>query len=139
MIAVSTTKAYTEISFPTKSVYHIAERVCHGEGVKKAELSFVIVNDGRIRRINKRFLKHDYVTDVITFPLETNGVNAEIYINSQQAQRQAKEIGISVKNEMTRLVVHGTLHAIGYDDSIPSSKKKMDKVQERYVAELSLQ
>lgn len=138
MITVSLTVVSNDVHFPVSAVKRAVRYVCLGEKVTEAELSFVIVNDGRIRTINRKFLHHDYVTDVITFPLEPKQVSAEIYINGQQAKRQAKEHHVSVKNEMTRLVVHGTLHAIGYDDTTTASKKRMDSIQERYVSELSL-
>ena len=138
MIAVSVFKEYTEISFSSAAIQRTAEYVCRSEGVKIAELSFVIVDDGTMRAMNKKFLKHNYITDVITFPLEQKGVNAEIYIDAQQAKRQAKEHAVTVKNEMMRLVVHGTLHAIGYRDTTKGSKKRMDSIQERYVSELNV-
>jgi len=138
MIAVSVFKEYTAISFSSAAIQRTAEYVCRSEGVKIAELSFVIVDDGTMRAMNKKFLKHNYITDVITFPLEQKGVNAEIYIDAQQAKRQAKEHAVTVKNEMMRLVVHGTLHSIGYRDTTKGSKKRMDSIQERYVSELNV-
>ncbi|MFA6467888.1 MAG: rRNA maturation RNase YbeY [Bacteroidota bacterium] len=138
MIVIDVTKAYKEVSFPVASFRGIAAFVCMKEKIRKADLSFVIVDDKTIRSINKRFLQHNYVTDVITFPLEQKGVNAEIYINAQQMKRQANENGVTMKNEMTRLIVHGTLHAIGYQDTSTATKRKMDSIQERYVSELSL-
>jgi probable rRNA maturation factor len=138
MIVVTISRAFRKISYPSTAIRRTAEFVCRRERVKNAEFSFVLVDDRSIRRINKKFLNHNYVTDVITFPLEQDEVNAEIYVNAQQARRQAKELGITVRNELTRLVVHGTLHAIGYDDSTKKSKKRMDSIQERYVSELSL-
>ncbi|MFZ4620458.1 MAG: rRNA maturation RNase YbeY [Bacteroidota bacterium] len=138
MITVSMTVVSHDVQIAATLVKKIVQYVCLAEKVKVAELSFVIINDARIRTINRKFLGHDYVTDVITFPLELKEVSAEIYINGMQAKRQAKENHVSVRNEMTRLVVHGTLHAMGYDDTTPTSKKRMDSIQERYVSELSL-
>lgn len=138
MIFVSLTKAIPGLRVSLKNVQRIASYVCFNENVKHAELSFVILGDRVMKAINKKFLRHDYVTDVITFPLEEKEVNAEIYINARQLQRQAKEHKVSTKNEMTRLLVHGTLHALGYDDTEPLNKKKMFAVQERYVKRLSL-
>lgn len=138
MIVVSVTKANSVIPISSGIIQRAAEYVCRKEGVKRAELSFVIVHDRTIRTINKKFLNHDYVTDVITFPLELKEVNAEIYINGQQAKRQAKDHAVSVKNEMLRLIVHGTLHAVGYSDTSRASKKRMDSIQERYVSELNV-
>ena len=138
MISVSLTKAFRSLRISLKEVQHIVFFVCKKENVRHAELSFVIIDDGAMRAINKNFLRHNYITDVITFPLEEQGVSAEIYINARQLRRQAKGNKVSVKNEMTRLLVHGTLHAIGYDDTKPLNKRKMFAVQERYVKQLSL-
>jgi len=138
MISVAVTKAHNQIQFSSSAIKHIAEFVCTREKIKNAELSFVIVNDRTIRTINKKFLNHDYVTDVITFPLEVKAVVAEIYINAQQAKRQSKENNVTVKNEIMRLIIHGTLHAIGYDDTSPVTQKRMHSIQERYVSALSL-
>jgi len=138
MIGVTVAKPYKGISFSNSEIQRIAKFVCSKEKIKTAELSFVIVNDRSIRAINKKFLQHDYVTDVITFPLEIRAVNAEIYVNTQQAKRQSKENDVTIKNEITRLVVHGTLHAIGYSDTTAVDKKKMTAIQERYVSAVSL-
>jgi probable rRNA maturation factor len=138
MINVALTIVSKDVPVTPQLVKKTALYVCMAESVKDAELSFVIINDSRIRTINRKFLGHDYVTDVITFPLEAGKVSAEIYINGRQAKRQAKEHYVSMRNEMIRLVVHGTLHAIGYDDTKAASKKRMDSIQERYVSDLSL-
>jgi probable rRNA maturation factor len=137
MIVVDVTSASGQQFMTKAAVREVVGFVCGKEKVKSAEFSFVIVNDAMIRSINKKFLKHDYVTDIITFPMEQKSIVAEIYINAQQMTRQAKELGVTKRNEMTRLVVHGILHAIGYEDTTAAKKKKMDAVQERYVAALS--
>lgn len=87
--------------------------------------------------MHKRYFGHDTVTDIITFPLETAGIDSEIYINVEQARRQSKQFKVTMKNELTRLIVHGVLHSLGYDDRTPSLRKKMFDVQERYVEDLS--
>lgn len=138
MIVVDVTSAAGHLSMSKASIRKIVGFVCGKEKVKKAEFSFVTVNDVMIRSINKKFLKHDYVTDVITFPLEKEAFVAEIYINTQQLKRQAIENRVTMKNEMIRLIVHGILHTLGYDDRTVATKKEMDAVQERYVTELSL-
>lgn len=137
-ISVAVSRPYRAISVSSAFFRRIAEYVCRRERCRTAELTFVIVDDRDIQTINKKFLRHNAVTDIITFPLEHNSVNAEIYINAQQMKRQAKEYGVTMKNEMTRLVVHGILHAIGYEDSTIAGKRKMTARQEQYVAMLSL-
>lgn len=125
MIVVSSAGT-TAFTFSLKKIRQIAEYVCEREKVNKAEFSFVFVGDTFIQKINKQFLRHNFVTDVITFPLEAKNINAEIYINIQQARRQAKEFSVTFYNEIIRLIVHGILHAIGYSDTTLSSKKKND-------------
>ncbi len=138
MITTAVTTSGTTSVLSKREFHRIAAFVCIKEKVRKGDFSFVVVTDVPMRKMNKKFLHHDFVTDVITFPLEERYVSAEIYINGQQARRQAKEYNISQKNEMTRLSVHGILHALGYDDTTAAQRKKMELVQERYVAELSL-
>jgi len=92
-------------------------------------LSFVFVDDRKIRTVNRRYLKHDYATDVLTFDLCTKKkrgvVEGEIVISAQMAQRNAAEYGVSVKSEVLLYMVHGVLHLLGYDDHSPSGIKKM--------------
>jgi probable rRNA maturation factor len=87
-------------------------------------LNLVLVSDREIRKINRRFLKHDYVTDVIAF--EGNGKNfGDIVISSQTAKRQAKEEGHDFLTELTILAIHGLLHLKGYRDK---TKKDSDRM-----------
>jgi probable rRNA maturation factor len=138
MIVVDVTSVAGVRTISGVAFREIVQHVCAKQKIRAAEFSFVVVNDRLIRAINKKFLNHDFVTDVITFPLEQKRIVAEIYINEQQMRRQAKENGVTMKNEMTRLAVHGILHALGYDDLTTAEKRTMDSIQERYVAELSL-
>ncbi|MDE3058271.1 MAG: rRNA maturation RNase YbeY [Bacteroidota bacterium] len=123
--------------FSAPRAKNIVSTVMQGEGIRAAKVSVVFVDDARIRRINSQFLHHRSVTDVITFPLEeAPDLEAEIYVNLQQAKRQAEIFGVSVRNEAVRLIVHGTLHALGYDDRRTKQRKTMFEKQERYVTAL---
>lgn len=87
------------------------------EGTKHGEVSLTLVGDDRIRALNRDYLGRDRVTDVISFALHGPGepVLADIYIGYPQALRQAAELGLSAHEEVVRLAIHGTLHALGYD------------------------
>lgn len=111
--------------------------VMKGENIRSAAISVVFVNDARTKKINSQFLHHHSVTDVITFPLETTpNLEAEIYVNVQQAKRQAKSFGVSVRSEVVRLIVHGALHTVGYDDRRTKQRKRMFEKQEQYVTKI---
>jgi probable rRNA maturation factor len=111
--------------------------VLEGERVRRAAVSVIFVDSRCIRRINRRYLSHDDITDVIAFPLEEHPLlEGEIYVNLDRARQQARERKLSVGNEVTRLVVHGTLHLTGYDDSRPRAAARMHMRQESYVGRL---
>ena len=87
------------------------------EGTKHGEVSLTLVGDDRIRGLNRDYLDRDRVTDVISFALNGPGepLLADIYIGYPQALRQATQLGLSAHEELVRLAIHGTLHAMGYD------------------------
>lgn len=93
------------------------EVVLSSEGVPEAEVSVTLLVDEEMRDLNRKHLGHDYVTDVIAFPLWEPGelVVGDICIGLEQARRQATELGASVAEELVRLTVHGTLHVLGWE------------------------
>lgn len=103
-------------------------------GQRKASISIVFVDSHRCKSINRTFLGHNFVTDVISFRLEQPpGLEGEVYVNLDRAKQQAQEYNVSFANEVTRLVIHGTLHLIGYDDVKASDAKKMKLMEDANV------
>ncbi|HSA59839.1 MAG TPA: rRNA maturation RNase YbeY [bacterium] len=88
----------------------------------KGDVNLLLVGDREIQKINRRYLHHDYATDVIAFEMKEHGVFGDIVVSTDAAKRQAREEGHSVLTETTILVVHGMLHLLGYRD-----KKKKDR------------
>ncbi len=106
----------------------------------EADVRIVFVDDDHIHSLNKYFLKHDTVTDVICFPLEEEDgiIEGEIYVCIDQAERQAREYNVTVRNEIGRLVIHGVLHLIGYDDATPEKKSAMTDKENTYLTQLQI-
>ena len=96
-------------------VRRIIAKTLKAERSSAADIQVLVTDDKRIRAINKRHLKHDYATDVVSFD------TGDIVVSADTARRYAKEHGISFHEELARYLVHGTLHIMGYDD-----KKKVD-------------
>jgi probable rRNA maturation factor len=95
-----------------------AEAALQARSIEQAEISVALLGDEDIRELNARHLGHDWVTDVISFALWQPGdpvVVGDIYIGAGQAERQALDEGVSLEEELVRLVVHGTLHVTGMD------------------------
>ncbi len=121
---------------PVSKMRRVVEHVLRGEAPEiQAVVSIVLVNDEKIHNLNREFLQHDYPTDVITFSLaETNDeIDGEIYISIDTAAQQAQVYGVSLTNELTRLVAHGTLHLVGYDDATDEQRATMKALEDRYM------
>lgn len=96
----------------------------------RKNLSIAFVTNAAIRKINRRFLHHDFATDVISFPLHSD-LLGELVISAEYAAREAAKRGIPVEEELLRYVAHGILHLLGYDDHRPSDRARMWARQER--------
>ncbi|MCX8054307.1 MAG: rRNA maturation RNase YbeY [Ignavibacteria bacterium] len=116
-----------------KKIRRAVENALKGEKINEAEISIVFMNNDDIRDINKRYLKHNWETDVISFPLEENPLSGEIYIGLEVAREQAKEYNVSLTNELSRLAIHGVLHIIGYDDATDIERNNMTKLENKYL------
>ncbi|GDX64617.1 MAG: rRNA maturation RNase YbeY [Ignavibacteria bacterium] len=118
---------------PRTKIQEVVRRVFASEGIKEAEVNVIIVTDERIHELNIEFLKHDYPTDVITFPISEDPLEGEVYISADTARNQAVEYGVTLTEEILRLAAHGALHLAGYDDSTPEGKKQMSVLETKYM------
>ncbi len=106
-----------------------------------AHVAVTFLGKDAMRRLNQQHLSHDWPTDVISFalPQPDGGVAGDIYICRYVAAREARRRGIPVREELVRLVVHGTLHVLGHehDEGEARTHSPMWALQERYVRALS--
>ncbi len=106
------------IPLSRERVARIAERVLLAERVRDADLSITFVSNRSIAALNRRHLGRTGATDVISFELGRGAAGAptvgDVYIAPDVARANAHELGVPVREELARLVVHGTLHALGY-------------------------
>jgi len=102
---------------------------------KKAELSVTLTGDAEVRRLNKRYRKKDKTTDVLSFE-GGMGDLGDIVISMPQTRRQAKENNKSERKELAMLLVHGTLHLLGYDHIKPKDAETMLPLQDRILKKL---
>ncbi len=102
---------------PDDAVRRVVRMVLRAEGVRNARVSVALVSDAAIAGVNAAYLGRRRPTDVIAFALADprGGVMGDIYIAPAVARRSAARYGVPVREEVTRLVVHGVLHVLGYD------------------------
>lgn len=110
----------------------LARHTLEEEGIAgSAELSILFVDAGHIKRLNARFAGNDYATDVLAFPMmeddETTSLLGDIVIAPDVAQQNAEKIGHPLEHELEVLLIHGTLHLLGYDHQRKEDKARMDR------------
>ncbi len=99
------------------------------------EIEVVFVDEKKIIETNRQYLNHDYITDIITFPYgdETDLLEGTLFCCAAQIKRQAKEFEVSFENEVLRIVIHGLLHLIGYDDATDERRSVMRTLEDKYI------
>ena len=108
------------------------------EKKKRVSVGIRVLDDRGIRRLNKKHLRHDYATDVISFGLDEPGVLGDLAVSEETAVRTAVELGLPFRQEMARYLVHGVLHLLGYDDKRPADRKRMHARQEAILRKIGI-
>ena len=109
--------------------------VIRKENKETGEISIFFVRKSRIRELNKRYLNHDYTTDVITFSHNfLDRINGEIYICVDVVRENAKLYTMgNFKDEVGRIIIHGVLHLLGYKDNEEEEIKKMREKENELI------
>jgi len=99
------------------------------------DLNIVFCNDEYLLGLNRQFLKHDFYTDILSFPLSAvdQPLIAEVYISVERIRENAKISGSSFKEELHRVIFHGILHFCGYKDKTNPDIKKMRSLEDKYL------
>jgi len=111
------------------------EKIFKHKGRKLTSLAIIFCTDEYLLDINRRFLQHDYYTDIITFNLSGNVkiIEGEIYISVERIKENALSNRVSRKEELHRVIFHGVLHLCGYKDKKPEEKAKMTIAENRHL------
>lgn len=114
------------------------EDTINHEGYQLKELNFILCSDEYLLRINQDFLKHDDYTDVITFDNaeELKTITGDIFISVDRIRENARLFKTSAWNELCRVMIHGTLHLLGYKDKTRTAKREMTAKEDFYLENL---
>jgi rRNA maturation RNase YbeY len=97
---------------------------------KTGDVNFIFTHDDKILEVNKQFLNHDYFTDIITFNYNVDNIVAgDIYISIDTVRSNSQSYSVSFVNELHRVMIHGILHLLGFNDSSPAEKAEMHNLE----------
>lgn len=120
------------------------ENILKTHSYRSGSIVYQLTNDSEILRVNRDFLGHDYFTDIITFDtteydngrnISTDKISADIIISVDTVRENAKEYNTTFYTELYRVIVHGILHLVGYDDHTDIDREEM-RIEEDKALEL---
>lgn len=107
------------------------------EGYKEDEINYVFCDDEYLHKLNLEFLKHDSLTDIISFDYSVGKIlQGDIFISTERVEENAKDFDVSFNDELYRVIIHGVLHYCGYNDKIEADKKAMRDKENFYLNRL---
>ncbi len=114
----------------------LVRHVLAAEGPPWDAIGIILADHPTVLALNRAYLDHNYLTDVLSFPLHEPGapVAGEVYVDLDTAAERHAEFGVTFEEEVRRYVVHGLLHLLGYDDATPTEKAAMHALEDRYLA-----
>lgn len=109
--------------------------VAESEIRKLGYINIIFCSDNYILDINQRFLSHDYFTDIITFDYcEGDKLSGDLFISVDSVKENSIQYGTEFNDELNRVMVHGILHLIGYDDHTKAQQKQMRQKEDYYLS-----
>jgi probable rRNA maturation factor len=118
-----------------KRLNDIARKVLRMEK-SRGQICITLADDEMIRSLNKVYRRMDRATDVLSFEMGEDGMLGDIVISVDSALRNAKRYGVTMDEEMKRLVIHGTLHLLGHDHKKRSERDVMSGKEELYAKKI---
>ena len=126
-----------DVPFPLDNEEQVAAWLREGVRSHRKELvnlSFIFVSDERLYEMNNEYLRHDYYTDVITFDYsDVDGIAGDVFISVERVRENAGLFKDSFQRELSRVIIHGVLHLLGFGDKTRKEKEKMREEEEKLL------
>jgi probable rRNA maturation factor len=124
--------------FDSELLQEAVRIVLVGELIDQGEVSVAIVDDATMRFLNRKYLQHDYATDVLSFLLSPSGkpLEGEIIVSADTAARESARYGWNEADELLLYLIHGALHLVGYDDTSDAERECMRAKEQQYLTKL---
>ena len=104
------------------------------EKKERGEICIIFCSDEYLIEINRKYLNHDYYTDIVTFNyVERNVISGDLFISTERVKENALKYGVDFMSELYRVIFHGILHLCGYDDSTDKEKEIIRNKENYYL------
>lgn len=120
-----------------KKVERLILSLLRKEKKQAGDISYTFCSDAFLLALNKKFLKHNTLTDIITFQYPGKKISSEIFISIPRVRENARKFNVSFENELHRVMIHGVLHLCGYKDKTAIKKEEMRKKEDLYLSLLT--
>ena len=108
--------------------------VIRNEGKQSDTINIILTGNKEIKALNRKYLKRNYLTDIIAFNYNRENIIAgDLYICTETIRDNAKELRVSFSAELKRVIIHGVLHLIGYNDKYEKEKKEIREREDFYL------
>jgi len=96
-------------------------------------LNIIFCDDQYLLQINQDYLSHDYYTDIITFQYSTEPIEGELFISIDRTRDNAADLGVEWSEELHRVIIHGVLHLLGYNDKSDAERATMRQKEDLFL------
>ena len=128
-----------QYKFNTIAIQNIISKIATNEDKAIKSINLILSTDIHLNKLKKQYFQKDHYTDVISFNLEDEGdlIDGEIYISMDRIIDNASQFHCNSNEELTRIIIHGVLHLIGYNDENTDQKETMTNLENFYMSECS--
>ena len=128
-------KEYGDIDFHKDHIIQLINLSLESAKYNQVKINLIFCDNDKLNSFKRQYFDDDVLTDIVSFPIKNdNDLEAEIYISIEMAKINADEFNVSLNNELSRLIVHGVLHLVGFNDDTEDSKKIMFLKQDEIIS-----
>lgn len=128
-------KECKDIDFYKDHIVQLINLSLEATKYNQVKINIIFCDNDKLNSFKQEYFNDDVLTDIVTFPIKNdNKLEAEIYISIEMAKINADEFNVTLNNELSRLIVHGVLHLIGFNDDTEDSKKIMFLKQDKIIS-----
>ena len=124
-----------EIPLDETRAKRILSKVMHDLGYPDFSINVIGLEDDALREMKKEYFQQDVYTDVISFTIEQEPLEGELYISPERIRQNAEKFTQPVEREFARILIHGACHLCGYDDISEEEKKEMTDLEETFLTQ----